>query len=157
MSSSAGCFLLGAPPPPWVFSWPSDGGGFRGGLSCLSWVGFTSLPLSRPVSGAFPLSRAFPVPVAVLAQVSWAAARISLPGSPLTLVGLPGFQAAGAGGRVKRCGMGLPGAAWELGSSDGTAPVLPPFSFSMFVWLPVHWQSGKPGCAAEENRVCSAV
>ena len=79
------------------------------------------------------------MPVAVLAQVSWAAARISLPGSPLTLVSFPGFQAGGAGGRVKRSGIGLPGAAWELGSRNREPLVLPPFSFSTLVWVSLHW------------------
>lgn len=77
------------------------------------------------------------MPVAVLAQVSWAAARISLPGSPLTLVGFPGSQAGGTVGRVKHHGISLPEAAWEPGSKHGKA-VLPPFSFSTLVWTSLH-------------------
>lgn len=53
------------------------------------------------------------MPAAVLAQVSWAAARTSLPRSPLTRVGFPGSRAGGAVGRVKHYGISLPRVTWE--------------------------------------------
>lgn len=61
----------------------------------------TSVPSAAQCSRVWCFSippGAFPVPVAVLAQISWAAASTGLPGSPLTPVGFPGSQAGGAVG-----------------------------------------------------------
>lgn len=45
---------------------------------------------------------------AVLAQVCWPAARTNLPGSPLTLVSLPGSQLVGLLVGVNTVGLGSP-------------------------------------------------
>lgn len=55
------------------------------------------------------LSGAFPVPAAVLAQVCWAAAKTSLPGSLLTLVSFLGSRLVGLSVKRNTVGLGYPG------------------------------------------------
>lgn len=104
----------------------------------------SSSPFSGAQSGAFPLSRPFPAPVAVLAQVSWTAARTGLPGSPLPLVSFLGPRPGGAAGQMKHRGINLAGVWVGSQAAETRGSCVTYFAAPNLVWVSERLQAGDP-------------